>query len=577
MTAKVSQDEAQAIKSRILQKAQEYKAQKLRSMNKPGGDSTHFYDDDIARAMSEEFTDRVTVIPVLGDIIRFFGGVLRRRKELTVEEFAEMVRSDLKSKIAPREAVAKLTNIVALPGNSMVPFMNGGPDDENWDNSPNGFFDWITNKSMESILGVELGFKADDYGLEISQKLIAKKKANPDMYIGILVDGFVSILMQKIPRTLTQFEQNTISMLRDMRNAGIDVVVNSSSDPLSDDFLAANHIKLWIFDCKAAFFGGIGIESQFRNQEYDEMDLVQGKFVEVATLIALMLIRNQRAKDNLVILGLPPLLTDNGLKLESLAQRFEMIEGNPGTIQMKIRMDVPGYVQDAQKEYINLVTHQHLEEIYILVPYFSDHKVAKGVVKTATRLQSRLSKEKQNQIRKSFPNIDGNELNQKIDAALQNDKRIHVIFPTKQEDAIIADVSKYYSYYLRNNPIVDTRQFIFQTQSQVFNMLHAKQMVVILKDPARNWTKYVKYGGSYNPAGRAWNMWELNSVEINENWETSDEGENASPENPIKDYLNNVMITTLNKYTEPFPWGEPGEKLTIIERISMEIARHLWF
>ena len=33
----------------------------------------------------------------------------------------------------------------------------------------------IDNKSHESILGVELGFKADDYGLAVAQHLIAKK------------------------------------------------------------------------------------------------------------------------------------------------------------------------------------------------------------------------------------------------------------------------------------------------------------------------------------------------------------------------------------------------------------------
>ncbi len=33
---------------------------------------------------------------------------------------------------------------------------------------------------------------------------------------------------------------------------------------LGSHFLAANHIKLWIFDGEVGFFGGIGIESQFR-------------------------------------------------------------------------------------------------------------------------------------------------------------------------------------------------------------------------------------------------------------------------------------------------------------------------
>jgi hypothetical protein len=63
----------------------------------------------------------------------------------------------------------------------------------------------------------------------------------------MLIDGFVSILMQKPPATLSDFERNTIRMIDDMRKAGIIVFDNDSWNPLSADFLAANHIKLWIF------------------------------------------------------------------------------------------------------------------------------------------------------------------------------------------------------------------------------------------------------------------------------------------------------------------------------------------
>ena len=48
-------------------------------------------------------------------------------------------------------------------------------------------------------------------------------------------------------------------------------------------------------------------------------------------------------------------------------------------------------------------------------------------------------------------------------------------------------------------------------------------MILVLKDESRVWTKYVKFGGSYNPAGRAQNMWEINAVSINRRWEDSDE------------------------------------------------------
>ena len=75
---------------------------------------------------------------------------------------------------------------------------------------------------------------------------------------------------------------------------GIDVRINDSWNPLSSDFLAANHVKLWIFDGKAAFVGGIGIESQFIKTLYDQMDLIEGPFVRTLTLMAFLLMANQR-------------------------------------------------------------------------------------------------------------------------------------------------------------------------------------------------------------------------------------------------------------------------------------------
>ncbi len=106
-------------------------------------------------------------------------------------------------------------------------------------------------------------------------------------------------------------------------------------------------------------------------------------------------------------------------------------------------------------------------------------------------------------------------------------------------------------------------------------MLHAKQMVIVLKDVTRNWTKYVKFGGSYNPAGRAQNMWELNATEFCNTWDESDEDEGNSP-NPIKDYLNNVMKNATDNYSIPYPWGSKDVKLSILDRISMNVARWLW-
>jgi hypothetical protein len=156
-------------------------------------------------------------------------------------------------------------------------------------------------------------------------------------------------------------------------------------------------------------------------------------------------------------------------------------------------------------------------------------------------------------------------------------KRIHVIFPKKPEDRIIAEVSRYYAYYLRNNPIVETLQFYAEVDSERFEMLHAKQMVVVLRDEQRNWTKYVKFGGSYNPAGRAQNMWEINAVSFNGRWDESDENSHSISDNQIKNYLENVMKIVATKYSQPFPWGEKDAKLSVWQKIEMEIARHLWF
>ena len=462
----------QVYEDRILQRSQKKKVETLEATNRKG-DPNHFYDDDIVTETSNELSDRITVVPILGDAVRFFGGLLRRRSQLTAEEFIQKGLDMLFTEDVYRKDVAKLTGISRVQSNLVVPFMNGGPAGENWDNSPNGFFDWISNKSSDSILGVELGFKADDYGLDVANRLIQKKKSSPNMYIGILIDGFVSILMQKPPETVQQFEQDTQTMIENMSLSGIDVIVNSSFDPGSRDFLAANHIKLWVFDGKAAFFGGIGIETQFRTRMYDEMDLVSGRFVNVLTLMALLLIKNQRAYDN-PLLGLRK---DLPLTRDDVVNRFIRKPGTEGNVQMEIAMDVPGYVQDARNEYVRLLQRKDISEIHIIAPYFSDHKVARALIRTADLLYQKFKEE--------------------------NNKRIHVVFPKKQEDAIIADVSKYYAHYLRSNPVVETLQYTVQMQDQTFNMLHAKQMVLVLEDKSRNWNQVRQVRGKLQPGWKS--------------------------------------------------------------------------
>lgn len=54
-------------------------------------------------------------------------------------------------------------------------------------------------------------------------------------------------------------------------------------------------------------------------------------------------------------------------------------------------------------------------------------------------------------------------------------------------------------------------------------------------------------------------------------------GLNAPYENPVRDYLQNVMKDVVQKYTEPFAWGTVDVKLTPLDKLTVFVARHLWF
>jgi len=562
----------QKIENKILEKSRELKKRKLLAMNLDGNEN-HFYDDDIVETISEEFTDRITVIFVIGDIIRALGGLIKNRKTLLSKNLKNLVLTKIKTdeKISRRD-LANFTSIESVPENHLNPIMNGGPHGENWNKMEGGFYDWIDNKSSKFIIGVELGFKADEYGNTVSKKLIKKKLQNPNMYVGILIDGFVSIIMQKPPEKLDDFQKNTISMINDMKKVGIDVRVNDSWNPLSSDFLAANHIKLWIFDSIVAFYGGIGIESQFIKKLYDQMDLVKGPFVQVLTLQAILLFTNQKRT-----------LFDSTDKIkqiyemtrEDIEKKFLPELTKSGNTTLKISMNIPGYIQDAQKDYIELLKHKELQEVYIMAPYFSDDKIARSLVLAANRLEKRLYAEKLKEMKLNHTHLTSEQLKIEVKKELKKSKKIHVIFPKKQENAIIAEISKYYAYHLRNNTIVETLQFYAKDGDTIHEMLHAKQLVVILENETQTWKKYVKFGGSYNPAGRAHNMWELNTIAYDGNWEQSDDANDEF--NEVKDYLENVMRYVVNNYTQPFPWGQSDYKITIIEKITMKFAQLMFF
>jgi hypothetical protein len=74
-------------------------------------------------------------------------------------------------------------------------------------------------------------------------------------------------------------------------------------------------------------------------------------------------------------------------------------------------------------------------------------------------------------------------------------------------------------------------------------------------------------------------MWEVNAMMFNGLWKKSDDkdSDNAFNQNPIKDYLDNVMKAVINKYSEPFPWRNIDIKILLRKRILMRFVQLLWF
>jgi hypothetical protein len=528
------------------------------------------YDDYLVQNTAEQFNDRFKVLPLIGDIIRAFK-LVPFRKSLSKEELEKSAIEFILG-YPSRHDISLLTNINTIEGNFFIPFLNGGPFGENWNTAKDGFYDWIDNKCSESIIGIELGFKADEYGIEVANKLIEKKRKNPHIIIGIILDGLVSMLMSSKKANLNEFERNTIKMINNMRNEGINIFINDSWNPLSLDFLAATHIKLWIFDAKVAFIGGIGIESQFRKILFDEMDLISGPFVNVLTSIALLLMSNQKV-DLYLRNNFDKLFELNEIGLKN--NFFKPLE-KKGEMTMKLAMNIPGYIQDSQKEYINLLNNEYIEEIYLMAPYFSDDKVARTLIKTANKMKDGIAKHIEHSIKDKSNRKDKEKIKKTVLLKLKEEKKIHILFPKKQESRIIEEISRYYAYYLRDNPIVETLQFSAKNEEEFFDMLHAKQLLVILHNNENKWKKYVKYCGSYNPAGRAHNMWELNTLIYHGKWDTSDDDYDNS-ENLVKKYYEEHIKFVFENYTEPFPWGSKQIKLNLLERARMKLAQLLWF
>lgn len=115
-------------------------------------DERKIYDDDLVEAISEEFNDRIRVVPIIGDILRALNLSLRRRR-LTFGQLLDISARKVSSQNrVTRSDIAQISKISSITGNSIIPFMNGGPSDQHWNNSDNGFYDWLDKRVKKAYL-----------------------------------------------------------------------------------------------------------------------------------------------------------------------------------------------------------------------------------------------------------------------------------------------------------------------------------------------------------------------------------------------------------------------------------------
>ena len=74
---------------------------------------------------------------------------------------------------------------------------------------------------------------------------------------------------------------------------------------------------------------------------------------------------------------------------EILDEKFLPNITDSGNLSMEISVNVPGYVQDAQGDYHDLLLRDDVSEIFIMTPYFSDDKIARALVTAANRLENK--------------------------------------------------------------------------------------------------------------------------------------------------------------------------------------------
>jgi hypothetical protein len=115
-------------------------------------DERKIYDDDLVEAISEEFNDRIRVVPIIGDILRALNLSLRRRR-LTFGQLLDISARKVSSQNrVTRSDIAQISKISSITGNSIIPFMNGGPSDQHWNKSDNGFYDWLDKRVKKAYL-----------------------------------------------------------------------------------------------------------------------------------------------------------------------------------------------------------------------------------------------------------------------------------------------------------------------------------------------------------------------------------------------------------------------------------------
>jgi replicative superfamily II helicase len=107
---------------------------------------------------------------------------------------------------------------------------------------------------------------------------------------------------------------------------------------------------------------------------------------------------------------------------------FKPLDKN-GAISMKLAMNIPCYVQDAQKEYIDLLDNKYIQEIYLMAPYFSDDKVASSLIKTANKMKNEIGNIIKKRI-KSKRNLDNNKkaFKKKVLLKLKEEKKFIYFF-----------------------------------------------------------------------------------------------------------------------------------------------------